>query len=106
MKKLFHMSLLLLLVSSAAAQESALPTPEKVLHVYDWKDLKVQQLPGCKIISLDGMSVLKIENTNDAPLEISLLNVTNSIIKKAAFILFEMKYENVLSKFYDQTNGF
>jgi len=104
MKRLIQLNLLLLLISSATAQESQ---PPKTLHVYDWKDLARQhELSGGEMISMDGMSVLKIENTNDAPLEISLLNITNSIIKKADTLSLEMKYENVRSKFIEHTNQF
>jgi hypothetical protein len=69
MKRLIQLNLLLLLISTASAQESQPqePTPQqtpKTLRVYDWKDLARQQtLPG-EVISMDGMSVLKIENTN------------------------------------------
>lgn len=52
---------------------------------------------------MDGMSVLKIENTNNAPLdannlplEVSLLKISDpSLIKKAYSLLCEVKYENV-----------
>jgi hypothetical protein len=111
MKRLIQLNLLLLLISSAMAQEAqpkeeSPQQPTKILRVYDWNDLARQQtLPG-EVISMDGMSVLKIENTNDAPLEISLLNITNSIIKKADTLSLEMKYENVRSKFIEHTNQY
>jgi hypothetical protein len=108
MKKLFQISLLFLFVSSALAQESSAPK-EKILHEFDWKDLSGQST-NCRIqiISMDGMSVLKIEKTNDVPLEISLLTITNSsLIQKANTIEWEMKYENVRllhhgGMFYDE----
>jgi hypothetical protein len=96
-KKLFQIGLLLLLATPIVAQESSRPNPPKVLRTYDWKDLNVQST-NCQIqiVSMDGMSVLKIENTNDKPLEISLLAITNSaLIQKANTIGWEMKYENV-----------
>lgn len=104
MKKLFQMSLLLLLISSAVAQESSSqqsvpqPTP-KTLRVYDWKDLAQQhQLSVGDVISVDGMSVLKIESTNDTPQEITLLKISDaSVIKKANSIYGEFKCENVQS---------
>lgn len=94
MKKLLQISLLFLFAATINAQESS-PLKEKILRVYDWKDLP-QQFPDSQIISMDGMSVLKIENTNDTPLEVSLLTITNSsLIHKANTIAWEMKYENV-----------
>ncbi|HEY5041727.1 MAG TPA: hypothetical protein VIK53_06955 [Verrucomicrobiae bacterium] len=88
--------MLLLLVSSATAQESSLRQPPKILHVYDWKDLSAQ-FTNSQIISMDGISVLKIENTNDRSLKVLLLTITNSsLIQKANTIEWEMKCENVL----------
>ena len=86
-------------VSTAAAQESLAQNSEKTLRVYDWKDLPAQ-FPNSQIISMDGISVLKIENTientNKTPLEILFLTTRNSsLIKKANRIEWEMKYENV-----------
>ena len=111
MKKLIQLNLLLLLISTGAAQESnpqksPPPEPQKVLHDYDWNDLARQQtLPG-EVISMDGMSVLKIDNTNDAPLAVSLLKITNSaIIEKAYVVSFEMKYENVQVQSGSGANG-
>jgi hypothetical protein len=105
MKRLIQLILLLLLISSATAQESQPQEPQKILHVYDWKDLARQQaLPG-EVISMDGMSVLKIENTNS--LEISLLKITNSsVIEKTYVVSYEMKYENVLQGLHYFTNPY
>jgi hypothetical protein len=104
MKRLIQLNLLLLLISSATAQESPTQNPPKILRAYDWKDLNVQSAnTNCqiRIISMDGISVLKIENTNNAPLEVTILKIVNSsIIKKADSISWEMKYENVESKPY------
>jgi hypothetical protein len=87
MKKLLHICLLLCVAATVAAQEN-----RKLLKVYDWKDLP-QQFPNSQIISMDGMSVLKIENTNNTPLEISLFKITNSsIIKKIDSLSCDMKY--------------
>jgi hypothetical protein len=77
MKKLLQIGLLLLLATPAVAQESSLPNPPKILQTFDWKNLSAQILDG-QIVSMDGMSVLKIEKTNDVPSEISLLTITNS----------------------------
>lgn len=88
------------LALSAAAQTSDEQTWRKslpVLRIYEWKDLRIQQdLPGSEIITTNGTAVLKIEKTNKAPLEITLLAITNaSLIKKAYSVSCEMKYENV-----------
>jgi hypothetical protein len=51
------------------------------------------------------MSVLKIENTNNAPLEVSLLKISDpSVIKRAYFFLCEIKYENVRNVLIEHTN--
>jgi hypothetical protein len=99
MKKLLQIGLLLWLAANATAQESPAQNQPKVLRTYDWKDLNVQSSnTNCQIqiISMDGVSVLKIEKTNDVSLEISLLTITNpSLIQKANAIEWEMKYEHV-----------
>ncbi len=82
------------LVLSAAAQEAP---SQKTCSVFNWESLNVQQqFPGSKIIPMDGILVLKVENTNNAPLEISLFTFTNSsVIKNATAIACDMKHENV-----------
>jgi hypothetical protein len=96
MKRLIQLNLLLLLISSATAQESQPQQPPKTLRVYDWNNLARQQtLPG-EVISMDGISVLKIENTNDTPQDFLLLKISDpAAIKKASLSYGEMKYENV-----------
>lgn len=95
MKKLFPICIFLLLAVAVIAQEPAPQKMEKTLRVYEWKDLSAQ-FPNRQIISMDGVSVLKIENTNQTPLEVLLLTVTNSaLLQKANKISTEMKYENV-----------
>src|SRR5580658_443043 len=93
MKMLIPICFLMCLISCAIAQAPA----ETVLRTYEWKDLMSQHpLPNSEIVSMDGMSVLKVECTNNAPLEIPFLTMTNSsVIKKADFISWEMKYENI-----------
>jgi hypothetical protein len=97
MKKLLHIGLLLCIAATVAAQEN-----QKILKVYDWKDLSAQ-IPNSQIVSMDGMSVLKIENTNASRLELSLVTITNaSLIQKATLASYEIKYENVVHD-YDKT---
>jgi hypothetical protein len=98
MKKLLHIGLLLCIAATVTAQEN-----RKLLKVYDWNDLP-KHYPNSQIISMDGMSILKIENTNHVSLDIKLLTITNSsLIAKAGLIQYEMKYENVVAK--HTTNG-
>jgi hypothetical protein len=101
MKRLIQLNLLLLLISTAAAQDSQpqqSPPQEsqKVLRDYDWKNLAQQQtLPG-EVISTNGSSILKIEITNDTPQDFLLLKISDpAVIKKAYFLLCEAKRENV-----------
>ncbi len=100
MKRLFQISLTVLFLSSAAAQEPPAQRWEKslrTLHVYDWKALNVlQKLPGSEIITIDGIPTLRIKMTNAAPMEMSVLKITNvSMIKKIYLASFDMKYENL-----------
>jgi hypothetical protein len=104
MKRLIQLNLLLLLISTATAQESPAqkplpPEPQKILRDYDWKDLARQQtLPG-EVISMDGGSVLKIEDTNHTNYllrDFLVMKISDpAIIKKAYFLVCTMKYENV-----------
>jgi hypothetical protein len=105
MKILFQISLLLCFVSCAGAQEPG-QNLEKTFRIYDWQDLAGRHgWSAGDIVSMDGISVLKIENTNNQPLEVSLLSITNSsVIKKAEFISFDMKYENVSKEDLITTN--
>lgn len=106
MKNLIQISLMLWLVSSAAAQAQPAQPWQKTLRVFDWKDSKLQpELSGSEIFSTNGVSVLKIENTNNVPLEVVLLRITNSsLISRADTISCEMKYENV-GDFVEHTNA-
>lgn len=105
MKKLISICFILCVISSAAAQQS--PT-QKVLHVYDWKDLMSQHhFPDSQIVSIDGISVLKVEKTNNTPLELTLLTITNSaLLKNAKSIVFDVKYENLQQLIILFTNRF
>jgi hypothetical protein len=116
MKTLVQLVLLLSLIVSAEAQESQSPEPTKTLQVFDWNDLAQRPaLPAGEVISMDGMSVLKIEETNavpvgnssypqDKPVVISLLKITNSVVKETHWVSCEIKYEDVWSGFVEHTN--
>jgi hypothetical protein len=89
MKKVIQTSLLLWLVSSAAAQEK--------LADYDWNDLAQRhELLGGQVVSMDGVSVLKIENTNDTALQLSLFKISNPPVSKMVYaITGEVRHEDV-----------
>jgi hypothetical protein len=99
MKKLIQICWMLCLAASTVAQE---PPAQQVLRVYDWKDLMSQQpFPNSEIISMDGISVLKIQNTNHSPLEVSILRISDSnLIKKIDTIAFDVKFENVFCRYF------
>lgn len=97
MKRLIQTSIFLLLTVGAIAQETSPQIMEKVLQVYDWKDLTTPPSIG-QIISMEGMPILKIENTNKASLEVLLLTVTNSaLLQNVEIVEWEMKYKNISS---------
>jgi hypothetical protein len=89
MKRLIQMSALLWLVSNALAQQT--------LNSYDWQDLNQHhQLRGGAVVSLDGESVLKIENTNDTPLQVQLLKIVKPAVSTTVYaITGRVKYESV-----------
>ena len=96
---------MLCVAAHAIAQQ---PFPEKVLRTYSWQDLLTQHpSPNCEIVSMDGISVLKIGNTNNAPQEITFLTITDSaLLKKAELIALDVKYENVQEELIPVTNRF
>jgi hypothetical protein len=98
MKKIFQMILMLLFISSVTAQESSPQETQPqetqtILRDYDWNDLARQhELSIGEVISIDGYSVLKIQKTNDARQDISLLKISDSsIIKGAHFLICEAR---------------
>lgn len=105
MKKLISICFTLCVAVPAMAQDQILPLngppAEKVLATYDWKDLMARNpSPHFEVVSMDGISVLKVENTNSTPLELSLLTVTNSsIAQRIKSISWDMKYPLVYGKF-------
>jgi hypothetical protein len=85
MKILFPMFLLLFLAGSATAQEPK----SKVLGLYyfDEKD---------HLVTLDGQSVYKFENTNDTQLQIQLLKIVKPALSTTVYaITGQVKYDNV-----------
>ena len=99
MKTLLQICFVLCFISSAAAQEPLRHWEDQyVLHTYDWSDLLQQHpVPNSQIVSLDGISVLKIENTNGAPMEATLLSITDpATLRHLKYLSFDEKQENVL----------
>jgi len=89
MKKLFPISLCLWFVSSAAAQQA--------WHEYDWKNLQQQHaLLSGEVVVVAGAPVLKIENTNDAPVTFHLCKISNPPVASLTYaVAGQVKYENV-----------
>lgn len=90
MKKLIQIAALLWLVSNASAQQT--------LANYDWPDLEHHhQLRGGRVVSLNGESVLKLENTNDTPLQVQLFSISKpSLSTNTVYaITGQVKYDNV-----------
>lgn len=95
MKKLIKISLLLWFVPSAMAQQD--------LRSYDWQDLRQHhELKGGEVVSMGGESVLKIENTNDAPLQLRLFKILKPPTALGAVYAMtgRVKYENARGSGY------
>ncbi len=77
------------------------PSAQSIV-LYDWQRLHDDgQLLGGTPVKLDGRTVLKIENTNDAPLLLSIFKIEKPAITSAAYaVLGEIKYENVQGSGY------
>jgi hypothetical protein len=85
MKALFHACLAFCLIATAAAQAQLLG--------FDWKNSTV---PGGTVVTLDGTSVLRIENTNSMPLTVRLMTVSNPPVTGQFYALTgEVRYEKV-----------
>ena len=87
MNKLIQIAALLWLVSTAGAQQT--------LVMYDWHDLKQNhQLRGGEVVN--GESDLKIENTNDTPLQLHLFEIVGPPVSNTIYALTgQVKYDNV-----------
>src|ERR1700722_4702230 len=87
------------LMLSLAALLLTAPTTwsQQILIKYDWQDLAQKgRLHGATPVVIDGREALKIENTNDAPLQLTLLTITNPPIKAFLYALTgEVKYDSV-----------
>jgi predicted Ser/Thr protein kinase len=70
---------------------------EQVIVQYDWQDLAREgRLLGGVPVEVDGRSALRIENTNNAPLQLALYKIENPPITSQRFAVSgEIQYENV-----------
>jgi hypothetical protein len=89
MKALPGLAALLLFTLSGSAQET--------VAEYNWNDLaRKSLLHGATPVSIDGRAALKIENTNDTPLQISLLTIEKPGITAVTYALTgEVRYASV-----------
>lgn len=89
MKFILSLAALLLIAPTVWGQQT--------LVKYDWRDLAQRGLlHGAAPILIDGREALKIENTNDTPLQLTLLNITNPPIKALLYALTgEVRYDSV-----------
>ena len=83
--------------SSKQSQGSA-----QTIAEFDWQKLKeAGGLLGGIPLNLDGRTVLKIENTNDAPLQLTIFKIEKPRIQSATYaVLGEIKYDNVQGSGY------
>jgi tRNA A-37 threonylcarbamoyl transferase component Bud32 len=83
--------------SRAPSVSSFGPVTEEVLAQFDWSKLASEgRILGGVPVTVDGRTALKIENANDAPLQLSLLKIEQPPITSARYFLWgEIKYENV-----------
>lgn len=87
MKMKYIVCALALFCKTAFAQET--------LGEYKWQDLKA--IPtNVSLVQVDGRQVLKIENTNDAPLQVNLLTIQQPKITATIYALTgEVRYDSV-----------
>jgi hypothetical protein len=73
------------------------PSAQQELAEYDWERV-AQESPvaHAQVVSLDGHATLKIINTNDTPLQVALLTISNPPVSSLRYaVLGRIKYENV-----------
>jgi tRNA A-37 threonylcarbamoyl transferase component Bud32 len=70
---------------------------QQVLEEFDWAKLAAEgRLLGGVPVTVDGRAVLRIENTNNAPLQLTLFKIENPPITYRTYVVSgEIKYENV-----------
>jgi len=85
------------LLNSHAIRNQNLAPSEQVLTEYDWAGLAAKgQLLGGTPVQVDGRSALKIENTTDAPLRLSLLKIEKPPVTSMHYaVTGEIEYKDV-----------
>jgi hypothetical protein len=80
----------------------------QIIAAFDWQKLKeTGRLLGGTPIKMDDRTVLKIENTNDAPLQLSLFKIEKPPIQSATYAVSgEIKYDNVQGTGYLEMQNF
>jgi len=70
---------------------------QQTLIQYNWQDFAQKgRLHGAVPVTMDGHEALKIENTNDAPLQVTLLTITNPPVTAFLYGLTgEVRYDSV-----------
>jgi serine/threonine protein kinase len=76
--------------------------PAQSIVEYDWQKLRdAGKLLGGTPVKMDGRTVLKIQNTNDAPLQVPILKIEEPAITSTTYaVLGEIQYENVQGSGY------
>jgi hypothetical protein len=94
MKHMLSLAALLLLAANVRGQQT--------LKEFKWRDLAEQgRLRGAVPVSVDGREALKIENTNDTPLQVTLLTITNPPITAVLYgLVGEIRYDSVQGDSY------
>jgi hypothetical protein len=94
--------------SGSGSPEAPMPT-EQIVARLDWQKLADQgRLLGGVPIQVEGRTALRIENTNDGPLQLSLVKIEHPSITSITYALIgEIKYENIQGNGYlDMWNYF
>lgn len=86
------------------AAERSLPSAQKgiVLAEYDWSKLASEhRIGGGELVTKDGRSALKIENTKDTPMQVRILTIDNPPVRATLYAMSgEIRYDNVQGAAY------
>ncbi|HUJ09226.1 MAG TPA: protein kinase [Verrucomicrobiae bacterium] len=84
-------------VNQQNAQHAAAMPQQQVLAEFNWSKLAAEgRILGGVPVTVDGRTALKIENTNNAPLQLTLFKIENPPITCRTYAVSgEIKYENV-----------
>jgi predicted Ser/Thr protein kinase len=84
------------------ARQQGLSRSEQVLTEYGWAQLAAEgRVLGGVPVEIDGRPALRLENTNNTPLQLTLIEIDNPPITSVAYAVSgEIKYENVQGEGY------